>query len=453
MENNVKKNKMAVGKELPLLIKMSIPAILSMIIQSVYNIADSYFVSQMGEKALRAVSMSFTINLIIIAISIGTSVGVSSFISRRLGEGHERKAGEGAITGFILMTLSYIVFFLITYLLRDKYYHLFTDDPEVIEMGLDYYSVIVTFSIFVFYQVLGEKLLQSTGRMIVPMISHVISSLTNIILDPILINGLYGFPELGVKGAAIATVFAQFIGFLFIAIYFIFNIKKIGLRFNKFKIRLLTIKEIYDVGLPSILMTSVSALLTFCITYILSDVNEVAVSVNNVYIQLQSMISMPVIGLGVGLMPLVGYNYGAKLHDRVENFIKYASIISISIGVIGFLFFEIFGLQLFEIFNKEADFLSISSKAVRILAFSILFEPYSIITSHVFQGLGDGKYSLYISLIRRLLIAVPLAYLLSKIDLHLVWFAFPIGELAAMLLSYYFYRTVVKKKVDSIMNK
>lgn len=450
MENNIRKNKMAIGKELPLLIKMSIPAILSMIIQSVYNVADSYFVAQMGEKALRAVSMSFTINLIIIAISVGTSVGVSSFISRRLGQGHENRAGEGAITGFILMTISYIIFFIITYFLRDQYYHLFTNDPEVIEMGLEYYTVIVTFAIFVFYQILGEKLLQSTGRMVVPMISHVVSSLINIILDPILINGLYGFPEMGVKGAAIATVFAQFIGFLFIAVYLFFNIKNIGLRFDKFKLRLRTIKEIYEVGLPSILMTSVSALLTFCITYILSGVNEVAVSVNNVFIQLQSIIAMPVIGLGVGLMPLVGYNYGAKLHDRVENFIKYASIISVSIGIFGFLLFQFFGLELFEIFNRDTDFVNISSSAVRILAFSILFEPYSIVTSHVFQGLGDGKYSLYISLVRRLLIAVPLAYILSKIDLNVVWYAFPAGEFLAMVLSFYFYRTIIKRKVESI---
>lgn len=450
MNEKVKSNKMAFEKEFNILFKMSLPAIFSMFVNAIYNVADSYFVAQVSEKALRSVSMAMSIQLIITAISVGTSIGVNSFMARRLGEGDSKKAGEGVVNGAFLIFISWVVFFLFSNIFLDSYYHLFTNDQEVINLGKDYLSIVTSYSVFLFFLIFGEKVLQATGSMVIPMISHLISSVLNIIVDPILIHGKYGFPAMSTKGAAISTVFSQFVGFSFLLIYIIIKRKNLGIDIKGAKLNSHTIKKIYEVGFPSMLQTSISAILNFFMNMILSGINEISVSVMNVYTQLQSFIFMPVLGLGQGYLPLVAYNFGAKLKDRVLNLCKIGLKVGIIFGIFGFLLMQFFGINLFIIFNEEPEFLEIASVASRIMAFNMLFAPVSIIYSNYFQALGNGKYSLSVSIIRQLIIILPLAVILSKISLNAVWFSFPIAECIALLISLYLVRKINNKKVNAL---
>lgn len=447
---NEKENKMGTEDERSILIKMSLPAIFSMIVQSIYNAVDVYFVSQIGEKALRSVSMAFPVQLLMIALTVGTSVGVGSYMSRKFGEGHNKEVGNGAFNGAFLILITWIIFILFRFLFLDLFYNMFTNDPEVMLMGHNYLGVVTLFSVFLFYQVLGEKILQAVGNMVIPMISHLISSFTNLILDPILIFGKFGFPELGTKGAAIATVTAQAVGFLFIISYILINRKKLGIDFSYKKINTNTIKQIYIVGLPSIIMTSVNAFLQMAMNWILSGINELGVSVMSVYLQLQSFVFMPIFGLGQGFLPLIGYNYGARKKDRLINLQRYAHIYTQILGIIGFIIFQVFAKQLLTIFNNEKEFLDIGVFAIRILSFTVLFAPISIVNSNFFQGLGNGKYSLFLSLIRQILIVLPLAYIFSNISLNLVWTSLPISEFIALILSIYYSKKIKRDKIDTI---
>lgn len=449
-ENKVITNKMGTENELKILIKMSLPAIFSMLVQSIYNVVDSFFVAQISEKALRAVAMAFPIQLIMIAISVGTCVGVNSYMSRKLGEENHREVGNGAVNGAFVLFLSWLLFIGFRFIFLDSFYGIFTTDPEVASMGRDYLGIVSGFSIFVFYQVLGEKIMQSTGSMVIPMISHMMSSIINMIFDPILIHGYFGLPAMGTKGAAISTVFSQFVGFVFMAQYIYRNREKLGIDFSHIHINKYTISAIYHVGVPAILMTSIAAVLQMGMNWILSSVNEISVTVMVVFLQLQSFVFMPIFGLNQGFLPLIGFNYGAKLKSRMLNLHKYAKYYSLILGIVGFIVFQLFTKNLLMLFGDNSEYLQLGTIAIRILSFTVLFAPLSIVNSNFFQGLGNGKYSFYLSLMRQLIIALPLAYIFSKISLTLVWTSLPIAEFISLIVSFYFVKLIVKEKIERI---
>lgn len=444
------KNPMGYEKELNILVKMSVPAMISMLVQSIYNLVDSYFVSHIGEKALRAVSLAFPIYLIMIGIGVGTGIGVNSYISRKMGERNYEEVGNGVVTGVVTLFISWIVFLGFRFLFIDKFYNMFTTDENVVSMGIDYLGIVSLFSIFLFYQILAEKVIQATGKMKIAMFSHLMSAIMNIILDPILIHGLLFFPKMGVKGAAIATIFSQFMGMFFILLYMIRNRKKMGIRFRGSKVRLYTAKQIYAVALPTIFINAFSSVMQIAVNRIIGNITEIAITVLGLYIRLQSFVYMPIFGLGQGFMPLVGFNYGAGNKDRIINLYKHAVGISLIFTMIGIFVFQAFPRELIMIFNKEKTVVELGLTAIRILSISVLFAPVTIVNTVFFQGLGNGIYGLIITLIRQFIFVIPLTYVFSFIGLNYVWIAFPISELVGLILSFYFYNKVMNNKVRCI---
>lgn len=446
----IENNPMGYEDELKILVKMSLPAMFSMFIQSMYNIVDSYFVAQLGEKALRAITLSYPIQLMLIAFCVGTGVGVNSYMSRKLGAKQREEAGNAALHGYIIMTITRFVFILFRFFFMNSFYEIFTDDPEVISMGRDYLGVVTLYGIFLFQQVISEKIIQATGEMRIPMISHLISAVINIFLDPVLIHGYFFFPEMGVKGAAVATVFSQFVGFMFVVPYTIKHREEIGISIRGFRPKWSLIKDIYIVGIPSILMNSIAAILTMALNRIIINLSEVGVTVFGIYTKLQSFVFMPIFGMGQGFMPLTGYNYGAKNKDRIKNFYKYAIIIGLGISIIGVLIFQFLPSQLLSIFGNDPQIIELGVPALRIISTSFVFAGISIVNATYFQGIGIGSYSLIISAMRQLVILLPLAKIFSKYGLVYVWLAFPISEFIALLLSHYYYKKVEKNLIENL---
>lgn len=431
----LKDNKMGNTPILKLIISMSLPAMFSMLIQSMYNIVDSIFVSSYHDDALTTLSFAFPLQMLMIAFAVGTGVGINSLVSRRLGEGRQDEANSAASHGLILAFLSWMVFALLGYFFTRPIFESFSSNPAVIEMGCDYVYVVSIFSLGLFIQITLEKTLQATGNMIYPMISQLIGAVTNIILDPIMIFGLFGFPRLGVLGAAIATVIGQFLG-MFYCIYIVYKKNhEIHISFRKFKLRLDIIKEIYQVGLPTIAMQSIASFLIGSINSILATFSEVAVAVLGAYYKLQSFIFMPVFGLTQGVMPVMGYNYGAKNKHRLRSALKVGTFMAIAIMAIGTLIFMLAPKSLLMIFNASDDMLLIGIPALKIISLCFIPAAVGIMFSTLFQAVGKGVYSLIISILRQLVIILPAAYLLSKIGLGYIWYAFPIAEVFSFIVS------------------
>lgn len=438
METERKENKMGVMPEGKLLINMSLPMMISMLVQALYNIVDSIFVSRISEDALTAVSLAFPLQSLMIAVGAGTGVGVNALISRALGEKRQDRVDMVAANGLFVYLLSYICVAILGGLAVRPFYHFQTGEgqEQILEYGVTYLTIVMIFSFGIFAQFIFERMLQATGRTFFTMISQATGAVINIILDPILIFGLLGFPKLGIAGAAIATVAGQVIA---ACIAFIYNMKKnsdINISFKGFKPNGKVIADIYKIGVPSIIMQSIGSVMTTGMNLILMGISSTAAAVFGVYFKLQSFFFMPVFGLNNGLIPIVSYNYGAGNKKRMVNTMKYGYIIAFFFLMLGMAAFMLIPEQLLLLFDASEEMLAIGVPALRIIGVHFLIAWYCIVTGTLFQAVGNAMYSLYVSVARQLVVLLPAAYILAKIGgLSLIWWSFPIAEVMSMIIS------------------
>ena len=443
-----KENKMGVMPVNQLLISMSAPMMISMLVQALYNVVDSVFVSRINENALTAVSLAFPLQSLMIALGTGTGVGINALLSRSLGEKDFHKADRVAVNAVFLAVVSYLIFLLIGLLAVGPFYASQTVDAQILAYGREYLTVVCCFSFGMYGQFVFERLLQSTGKTFYTMITQGTGAVINIILDPILIFGYLGFPEMGVKGAAVATVIGQIIAAVFA---FFVNKKKnteIHLEVKGFKPDLRIIGQIYAVGVPSIIMQAIGSVMTYGMNRILIVFSSTAAAVFGVYFKLQSFIFMPVFGLNNGMVPIVAYNFGARKPDRILKTVKLSICYAVSLMLVGLFVFMVFPTQLLHIFNASENMLAIGIPALRIISLSFLFAGYGIISSSMFQALGHGMLSMYVSILRQLVVLLPLAYLFSRLgELNYVWIAFPGAEIASVIVCTIFFRHIYKKEI------
>lgn len=448
-----KENKMGVMPINKLLITMSLPIMISMLVQAMYNIVDSIFVGRLSESALTAVSMAFPIQSLMIAFGSGTAVGINAYLSRNLGEKNFEQADAAALNGIFLAFLTYIVFALFGLFGSRFFFAAQIDDPVIVRYGIDYLTICTVVSIGLFMQMTMERLLQSTGKTIYTMITQGTGAIINIIFDPILIFGLSGFPRMEVAGAAAATVLGQCVAAV---MALLFNLKRnheLHFHFHKFRPDGHIIGQIYKVGIPSIIMQSVVSVMTLLMNKILLMFSSTAVSVFGVYFKLQSFVFMPVFGLNNGMIPIVAYNYGAQKRKRILDTYKLSTMIAVGIMLAGFAVFQIFPAALIRLFNDSPHMVSIGVPALRTISFSFIFAGACIVSSAMFQALGNGFYSLIIALVRQIFIIVPVAYIFAGIfGLDAVWYAFPIAEIGSILLCIYFFRKTYMKQLKNIPN-
>lgn len=453
MSQNIKKetisaDKMGSTPMLRLILSMSLPTMFSMIIQAMYNIVDSVFVSSLGQDALTALSLAYPLQLMTISVAVGTGVGINSFISRRLGEKNQELANNGAANGIFISIISWLVFLLVGIFLTVPFFKLFNPTPGVMKYGVDYTSIILIFSVGVMVEIAIEKVLQATGNMIFPMIFQLIGAVSNIVLDPLFIFGIGPFPRMEVAGAAVATVIGQILAMLFAIYIFFFKKHAVQVHVRNFKPSLKIIKNIYAVGFPSIIMQSISSVLVVGLNAILMGFSEAAVSVHGIYYKMQSFVFMPVFGLNQGLMPIMGYNFGAKNKDRLHSAIRYGCIIAAFIMLCGTVIFWVFPAQILSLFNANDDILNMGIKAMRFISLSFLPAAIDIIFSTTFQAVGKGFSSMILSLLRQLVFILPAALVLSNFGVNAVWFAYPIAEVGALIVAIFLY-TRINKKVFS----
>lgn len=453
MSQNIKKKSISADKMgstpmLRLILSMSLPTMFSMIIQAMYNIVDSVFVSSLGQDALTALSLAYPLQLMTISVAVGTGVGINSFISRRLGEKNQELANNGAANGIFISIISWLVFLLVGIFLTVPFFKLFNPTPGVMKYGVDYTSIILIFSVGVMVEIAIEKVLQATGNMIFPMIFQLIGAVTNIVLDPLFIFGIGPFPRMEVAGAAIATVIGQILAMLFAIYIFFFKKHAVQVHVRNFKPSLKIIKNIYAVGFPSIIMQSISSVLVVGLNAILMGFSEAAVSVHGIYYKMQSFVFMPVFGLNQGLMPIMGYNFGAKNKDRLHSAIRYGCIIAAFIMLCGTVIFWVFPAQILSLFNANDDILNMGIMAMRFISLSFLPAAIDIIFSTTFQAVGKGFSSMILSLLRQLVFILPAALVLSNFGVNAVWFAYPIAEVGALIVAIFLY-TRINKKVFS----
>lgn len=447
MEEQIQENKMGYLPIPKLLINMSLPIIISMIIQALYNVVDSIFVSKLSEDAFTAVSMAFPIQTMMIAVATGTGVGINAILSKSLGEKNQRAADKTANTGILLALCSMLVFMLFGIFGTRFFFSVQTSDETIIEYGVQYLQVITICSLGIFGQITLERLLQATGKSFYTMITQGTGAIINLILDPILIFGLAGAPKLGVAGAAIATVCGQIAAFVIALIFNLKLNKEIHLDVRQvFKPEGWIIKKIYMIGIPSILMQSIGSLMNFCMNKILVEFTSTAVAVFGAYYKLQSFVFMPVMGLNNGMVPIISYNYGAKKKDRIMETLKISVVSGVGIMLLGFLAFQFIPGPLLTLFSASESMLEMGIPALRIMSISYIFAGFCIVCSSFFQALGHSMYSLYVSVARQLFVLIPVAYLLSLTgNLNIVWLAFPIAEIASVTFSTLFLRKIIKK--------
>ena len=437
---------------LPLIFSMSLPAMFSMLVQALYNIVDSYFVAQVSEKALAAVSLAFPLQNLLIAFAVGTAVGVTSLISRRLGQGLQEEANAAATHGILLAVATWVLFALYGAFFSTPFFHLFETDPEIIQMGDTYISICCIFSFGVFVEICLERTLQATGNMIWPMIFQLIGAVTNIIMDPILIFGWFGLPAMGVAGAAIATVMGQILAMVVAALVVTFGKHDVHVSFRHFRPSWRTIKDIYVVGIPSIVMQSIGTVMTMALNGILSGFSTAAYTVFGIYFKLQSFVFMPVFGLNQGLLPILGYNYGARNRKRMMTAFRDGCAIALVIMAAGMAVFLAAPQWLLSIFNASAELLEIGIPALRIICTCFLFAALGIVCSTLFQAVGKGVYSLIVSLMRQLAALVPAAWILAQVTQQVVfvWWAFPIAECVSLVVSLLFFLRLYNKEIKRL---
>lgn len=434
----IQENKMGIMPIGKLVFNMSLPMMVSMMVQALYNIVDSIFVAKLSENALTAVSLAFPLQTLLIAVATGTGVGMNALLSKSLGEKDFKKANKTATNAAFIYAVSYIIFLILGFTVVKPFYRsqVGSADAEIMTMGVDYLSTVMIFSFGIFTQVFFERLLTSTGRTIFSMTSQLSGAVTNIILDPILIFGMFGAPKMGVTGAAVATVIGQCVaGFVAGTCNHKFN-HEVRFQFKGFKPDFKIIGTIYAVGIPSIIMQSIGSVMTYCMNRILIEFSSTATAVFGVYFKLQSFFFMPVFGLNNGITPIIAYNYGARQRKRMVKTIKVSLATAFCLTFIGFVLFESIPQALLGLFNGSDDMLKIGVPALRTIGVHYLIAWFCIIAGTVFQALGKAVFSMVVSIMRQLVVLVPAAYLLAKFGgLHMVWWSFPIAEVMSFIVS------------------
>ena len=448
-----KENRMGVMPVGKLLFSMSTPMVISFLVQSLYNIVDSIFVARYSPDALAAVSLAYPIQILMIAVSVGTGVGVNALLSRLLGEGKKERAKATADNAVLLAIIASIAFAIFGAIGTKAFFNAQTNSDSIRSLGYSYLSIVSIFSFGLILEVTYERILQSTGKTIYNMITQGIGAIINIILDPILIFGLLGAPKMGVAGAAIATVAGQIIAMI---LSFIFNMKynedvDISLGKHIFKPDFIIIKDIYKVGIPSIAMQSMSTLMMLGLNKILVRYSDMAVNVLGIYYKLQSFVFMPIFGLNNGMTPIVAYNYGARNKDRIMKALKYSFLSSVVIMVIGTAIFWIFPKELMILFSPNEEMMKLGIPALRICSLCFILAAFDVIAIASFQSLGNGMYALYASFLRQLVLILPLAYVLSKMfGLEAVWYSIPFAELGCAFFDIYLMKKIYDKKIANL---
>ena len=449
----MEQNKMGVMPVNKLLLNMSLPMMASMLVQALYNIVDSMFVAQLSENALTAVSLAFPAQNLMIAIGMGTGVGMNALVSRSLGEKNKERANLIANNGIQLLFLSGVFMSLLCIFGSRTFFGLQTKDAEIIQYGTDYLTIVGGLSFGIFLQFAFERILQSTGRTFYTMLTQGLGAIINIILDPILIFGWFGAPQMGIKGAALATVIGQFCAAGF-ALWF--NKKKnddIVINPKKYHLQMHAVKNIYAIGVPSICMASIGSVMTFGMNKILIAFTSTAAAVFGVYFKLQSFIFMPVFGLNNGMVPIIGFNYGARKPDRLVATMRLATKYAMTMMGLGTLIFWLLTPQLLGIFNASEQMLSIGIPALRLISLSFLLAGFNIIRISTMQALGHGVVSLVISILRQLVVLLPSAFIFSRIwGLNATWIAFPLAEFAALIVTIVLFRKVYHNEIQPLFD-
>lgn len=450
---NCQENKMGTHKVLPLLLSMSLPPTISMMTSSLYNIVDSIFVARLGEEALTAVSLAFPIQILIIALAIGSGVGVNSYVARKLGERDFSEANSAASHGIILSIIHYVVLSILGIIFIKPFFNLFSVNESIFKMGYDYTYIVTFLSFGIIMQIGIEKTLQATGNTLTPMFLQIIGAVTNIILDPIMIYGYLGFPRMGVKGAAIATICGQILALLCSFYIVLYRKQGVKISFKNFRWSSNTVKEIYRIAIPSFFIISTGSFMVMGINFILTKLSAIAVSVFGIYYKLQTFVYMPTSGITQGAMPIMGYNYGAKNRKRLLETLSYSMIICVGINLLGTILFWSFPEKILLAFSASCEMIEIGVPTLQIISTSFIFGSICFIFSCFFQSIGMGVVPLIITLLRQLLLLLPFAFALGNtFGLKGVWVSFFIAEGITAIYSLIVYKHHSKKdKVLSLI--
>lgn len=447
----MEKNKMGHMPIPKLILTMSLPAIFSMMTQALYNIVDSIFVAQIGEAAITALSLAFPVQLVIVACFVGMGVGINSLISRSLGAKNYEQATLAAEHGFFIAIILYGFIALMGVFVMPSFVSMFTDDPLIIQYTIQYLEIVMIFAFGRILAQAGVSILQGSGEMVIPMFSQLIGAIGNIILDPIMIFGLFGFPALGVRGAAIATVTAQIISMIFVFVM-VFKFKKV-VKFKPFSFRVNReiLKKILVVGLPAAIMQAVASVMLTGLNLILASFTTTAVAVLGIYYKLQSFIFMPIFGLSQGMMPIIGFNYGAKSKERLLKALKLGVIMAITYMTLGLIVFQIFPKQLILWFKGTDEMLEIGIRAFKVISLGYPLAAISIVLSTAFQGMGQAHLSMMVSIFRQIILLLPLAWLLGTFgSLQMIWFAFVISEIGGVVMVVFFFNRLYHSKIEEL---
>ena len=456
MSTEQTQNKMGTMPVRKLLISMSLPMMASMLVQALYNIVDSIFVSRVSEAALTAVSISFPIQNLMISLGVGIGVGVNALLSKSLGEGNQKHAQRIALQGIFIELICCLIFILIGFFAMDVFFRGQTNDAEIIALGKDYLSICCIFSVGLFAQLIFERLLQATGRTMLSMISQCTGAITNILCDPLLIFGVpaLGIPAMGVTGAAIATVFGQIVGGIVAIILNVRKNKELRFAVRGFRVEGKVCGSILYIGIPSAIMGSIGSFMTYGINKILfafGEIGKTAAAVFGIYFKLQSFVFMPVFGLNNGMVPIVSFNYGARRADRILQTVRLSAIYAVSIMVIGMAVVQLIPGQLLLLFDASEHMLRIGIPALRIISLCFVFAGFTIVCSSVFQALGNSFFSMIMSITRQLAVLLPAAYVLAHtIGLEAVWYAFPIAEVFCLVIAVIMLRHTYNKVIKPL---
>lgn len=444
----MKENKMGVMPVNKILLTMAAPMVLSMLIGALYNVVDSLFVSHYGEKALSAVSLAFPIQNVIIATGTGIGVGINALLSRYLGEKKQKAVNQTAMHGIVLGVGFYVLILLFGIFCVRSFYIVQTKDAEIVSMGIDYLTVICVFGFGQMFQLIFEKILQSTGRTSYTMVMQIVGAVINIILDPIFIFGYFGLPAMGTRGAAIATVVGQIVAML-LGLYFnLSKNKDVQLSFKSLKLEGYYFKGICTVGIPTIIMQSMSSIMCFGINKLLLDFSTTSTAVFGAYFKLQTFVYMAIFGLNNALIPIVAFNIGAKHADRIKKVIRLSGEYSALIGLVGLVIMEMLPVQLISAFAPSEEMFSLGVTALRILGLSFVFGGISVMTCYALQGFSRGISSLVISALRQVIILLPLASILGKMmGINGIWWSFLISETVTVVLAVIYLGRTEKKEL------
>lgn len=447
----LQENKMGVMPVGKLLANMALPMVISMLVQALYNVVDSIYVSQISESAVTALSLAFPVQNLQIGFATGIGVGVNSLLSKSLGEKNQEAANLAAGNGMVLMFIVTGLFMLFGFFGVRPYYEMQSDVAETVESGIVYSRICCVFTLGIFMEILGERLLQATGRTVYTMITQGVGAVINIILDPILIHGWFGLPAMGVAGAAIATVIGQWVA-AFLALYFSEKHNpevQFGRRYAKLERR--TVEQILTVGVPSIIMNGIGSVMNFGMNQILQGFTETATSVFGIYFKLQSFFFMPLFGINNATISIIAYNYGARKPKRITHTLKLAAAAGLCLMLVGFAAFQLIPDVLLGLFNPSDTFLFIGRAALRRISWSFPIAAVCIVLGASFQALGNGLYSTVVSLCRQMFVLLPVAYLLSLTgEVNNVWLAYPIAELVSAAATAFFFTRIYRQKIKPL---